>query len=102
MIRHIVLVRFPAALPQREIEQAFSALRGLKQKIPGIAAISAGVNNSPEPLARGYTHAFTVDFADAAARDAYLPHPAHVVAAEALVAIAENGVDGLLALDYEF
>jgi hypothetical protein len=100
MIRHIVLVRFAASLAQSEIDKVFASLQGLKDRIPGILAFSGGANNSPEPLTRGYTHAFTVDFVDTAARDAYLPHPAHVEVAGALVAATDGGVDGILVLDY--
>jgi hypothetical protein len=101
MIRHIVLARFPTALAPAEVDKVFAALHDLKDKIPGILSVMAGANNSPEPLARGYTHAFTVDFADAASRDAYLPHPDHLKVAGALVAATEGGVDGILVLDYE-
>ena len=38
-----------------------------------------------EGLSEGFTHSFVMLFENAAARDAYLPHPAHVAAAEAVV-----------------
>ena len=56
---------------------------------------------SPEGLGRGFTHAFTCDFEDAAARDAYLAHPAHKAAGQRLVAATREGVAGLLVLDFE-
>jgi len=100
MIRHIVLVRFSAdAFP--EIESVFAELEGLRDFLPGMTGFSGGANASPEGLARGFTHAFTVDFVDAAARDAYLEHPAHKAAGGRLVALAEGGIDGLLAFDFE-
>jgi hypothetical protein len=45
--------------------------------VPGILDYSWGANNSPEGLSQGFTHAFVMTFRDVAARDAYLPHPAH-------------------------
>jgi len=64
-------------------------------------SFKSGANVSPEGLARGFTHAFTVDFADVAARDAYLVHPAHQAAGARLVAAAQGGIDGLLVIDLD-
>lgn len=101
MIRHIVLARLRADLPPVEAEALFAAIGGMAAEIPGILAIAAGPDNSPEGLARGYSHGFTVDFVDAVARDAYLPHPHHAKVAQALVAATQGGVDGILVLDFE-
>lgn len=98
MIRHTVLIRFK---PGTNVQPIFAALTSLQQKIPGIIAISAGQDNSPEGLQRGNTHGFTVDFVDAAARDAYLPHPEHQKAGAMIVAAAEGGIDGVTVLDWE-
>ena len=46
-------------------------------------------------------HGFVVDFRDAAARDAYLPHPEHMKVGKALVEAAQGGVEGILVFDYE-
>jgi Stress responsive A/B Barrel Domain len=101
MIRHIVLYRQRADLPAAEAEALHAAIRGMKAEIPGIVAVALGPDNSPESLARGYTHGFTVDFADAAGRDAYLPHPDHVKVAQILVAGTEGGGDGILVFDIQ-
>jgi hypothetical protein len=100
-IRHIVLVRFRSDLTEGEIEGAFAQLAALKDVVPGMVDCHAGANVSPEGLARGFTHAFTMDFADAAARDAYLPHPDHKAAGARLRAAAAGGRDGLLVIDIE-
>lgn len=99
MIRHIVLVRFAATTPEAEIEAILAELAGLRQHLPGMLAFVAGPNTSPEGLAKGFTHAFTVDFASAADRDAYLVHPAHQAAGARLVAALADGLDGLAVLD---
>jgi hypothetical protein len=101
MIRHIVLVKFPADAGSEAIDALFGALDDLKAALPGMASFKSGANVSPEGLARGFTHAFTVDFADVAARDAYLVHPAHQAAGARLVAAAQGGLDGLLVIDLD-
>jgi hypothetical protein len=76
-VRHVVVFRYkPGASPEkiRQITEAFAAL---KDQIPGILAFEHGVNNSPEKLDQGFTHVYQLTFANAAARDVYLPHPAH-------------------------
>ena len=100
MIRHIVLVHFSAETSQTRIDEIFASLHALKQVVPGIVSISVGRNVSPEGLARGYTHAFTVDFTDVVARDRYLADPDHGKVGAALVAAASGGIDGLVVLDY--
>jgi hypothetical protein len=98
MIRHVALLKLCNATDATHI---FAALKALQTQIPGIINISAGTDSSPEGLQRGYTHGFTVDFIDAAARDAYLPHPAHQKVGAMIVAACEGGVDGVLVLDWE-
>jgi hypothetical protein len=54
-----------------------AAIARLKDVIPGIAGYTWGPNCSPEGLDRGFGAGFVMTFVDAAARDAYLPHPEH-------------------------
>lgn len=76
-VRHVVVFRYkPDASPEK-IQQVTDAIMALKDKIPGILAMEHGVNNSPEKLNQGFTHVFLITFTNAAARDTYLPHPAH-------------------------
>jgi hypothetical protein len=98
MIRHVVLIKLRDA---SEAPSIFAALKTLQSQIPGIINIAAGTDSSPEGLQRGYTHGFTVDFVDAAARDTYLPHPAHQKVGAMIVAACEGRVDGVLVLDWE-
>ena len=101
MIRHIVLVKFPADARPEAVAALFGALDDLRAHAPGMLSFGGGANVSPEGLARGFTHAFAVDFVDAAARDAYLVHPAHRAAGARLVAAAQGGIDGLIVIDIE-
>ena len=96
MLRHVVLIRFkpdtaPAAI--REIEAAFTAL---PDKIAAIQALEWGTDCSAEDKAQGFTHCFFLTFADAAGRDAYLPHPDH----QAFVARLRPVADQVLVIDY--
>ncbi|MBB5700319.1 hypothetical protein FHS76_000157 [Ochrobactrum daejeonense] len=101
VIRHIVLIKFRPELGPDEIAARLDAVVALKDRIDGIVAITTGANNSPERLEKGFRHGFVVDFADSAARDAYLPHPAHVDVGKSLVEAADGGLDGILVFDYE-
>jgi hypothetical protein len=99
--RHIVLVKVRRGVPESEVRQAFDALAALEGQIPGLLSVSAGPNNSPEGRGQGFTHGFVMDFADASARDAYLPDPRHQQAAAGLRAIREPE-NGVLVYDYDF
>ncbi|RWN21155.1 MAG: Dabb family protein [Mesorhizobium sp.] len=101
MIRHCVFVKFRNDVAAVERMAIHSDLEALRQVIDGMDAVKFSANVSPEPFARGFTHGFTIDFRDAAARDAYLVHEAHQRAGARLVAALEGGTDGLLVFDLE-
>jgi len=100
MLRHIVLVKFRSEVTSTQIDAALNQVVALREKIAGIVAVSVGANTSPEALEKGFRHGFVVDFTNEAARDAYLPHPDHVVVGSKLVELAEGGIDGILVFDY--
>ncbi|MDY0093828.1 MAG: Dabb family protein [Candidatus Vecturithrix sp.] len=100
MIRHIVLMKCQAKASPKDIEAMFAALAALQEHIPGILAFEGGANNNPEGLARGYTHGFTMDFADEQARDAYLPHPEHKKAQEFMRKVLDHSPDNVLVMDF--
>jgi hypothetical protein len=76
-VKHIALVKFKSGTSEQKIKELFEALEQLKKSIPGILDYCDGINSSPEGLEQGFTHGFIMTFKDAAARDAYLPHPEH-------------------------
>ena len=76
-LRHIVVFKYKPGATEEQIKQVTDAFVALKTKIPGIVSLEHGVNNSPEKRNQGFTHVYQVTFTNAAARDAYLPHPAH-------------------------
>lgn len=77
-VRHVVVLKFKPHITEEQIEAITDRFRNLKDEIPGITAFERGVNNSPEAANRGLTHVFLLTFEDVAARDVYLPHPAHL------------------------
>ncbi len=76
-VRHVVVFKYKEGATETQIQQVTDAFRDLMNTIDGITAFEHGVNNSPEGLNKGFTHVYLLTFEDAAARDAYLPHPEH-------------------------
>lgn len=94
-VNHVVLLKFNAGVPPERIDAHLRALATLRERVPGITALSVGANFSER--SRGYTHALVVTLRDRDALAAYAPHPAHVEVAAPLRQDAE-----LLVVDYEF
>lgn len=93
---HIVLFRWRPDADTTQIEDAHAALRRLADEIPGIVELTCGANFTDR--AKGYNSGLVVRFADRAALEAYLPHPAHRTVVEKYInPIREDS----LALDYE-
>ena len=101
MIRHCVLLRFANSITEADRLDIYGELRALKSKVDGLISASFGANVSPEGLAQGFSDGFTIDFRDAAMRDAYLLHEAHQRAGARLVAALEGGTDGLMVFDLD-
>lgn len=96
-LRHIVLCAFKAETPASQREQLVAGFARLRDSIAQVRAFECGVNRSPEGLDDGYTHCFTLGFDGAAARDAYLVHPAHLSFVEQL----KPWLGKVLVFDYE-
>ncbi len=101
MIRHCVFIRFKADVSPAERTSILADIAALQPLVPGYLSVEIGPNVSPEGLGKGYTDGFIIDFKDAAARDAYLVHPAHEKAGGRIVAATEGGVDGVFVYDFE-
>lgn len=99
MIRHCVFFRFRSGVSADERAEIYAGLDALVGQIDGLVSASFGPNVSPEGLAKGFNDGFIMDFVDEAARDRYLPHPAHQAAGARLVAALDGGVDGLVVFD---
>lgn len=101
MIRHCVFVRFRNDIGVDERKAIHADLEALRSVINGMGTVRFSTNVSPEPFARGFSHGFTIDFRDAAARDSYLVHEAHQRAGARLVAALEGGTEGLMVFDLD-
>ncbi|NKB71203.1 MAG: Dabb family protein [Candidatus Latescibacteria bacterium] len=100
MIQHIVLLKLKSGTTQEQKAVLLEGLVALKRdnKISGIESVTGGDNNSPEGKTHGFDWGFVMTFTDAAARDAYLPHPDHKALGQNLL---RPIVDDVLVLDYE-
>ena len=78
MLRHVVLYKFKDDLKPAQVQEVIDSFAALPAKIDTVAGFEHGTNVSPEGKSEGLTHAFVVTFRDAAGRDAYLTHPAHL------------------------
>ncbi len=96
MIRHIVALRLDAAQDRSALRVGLAALLPL---VPGALSFRWFDNVSPEAtVVHGFCEGFEFTFADRAARDAYLVHPAHQ-AMGAHILSAAGGPDGVIVLD---
>lgn len=102
VIRHCVFLRFRDDVPTTDRQSIYLALEALCAKLPGALTIRLGANVSPETgMDKGFSEGFILDFADAAARDAYLVHPEHQTIANHIVVSTAGGTEGILVFDME-
>jgi hypothetical protein len=101
MIRHIVLFSLKNTVTDKELDDLTCDLAGLKDKISGILNFYPGKNSSPEGLGKNYGYGFTMDFQSAEARDKYLPHPDHQLVVKKIMTMLEDGLNSIIAFDYE-
>ena len=96
LLRHVVLFKFKPEVTPAEVQEVVTAFSALKGKIDLIEDFEWGTDISVENLAAGFTHCFFASFRDSAARDAYLPHPAH----QEFGKLAGPRIDKVLVVDY--
>lgn len=102
VIRHIVLLRIAPTTPDSEMEGIFAELTKLTTTVPGMIDFHVGTNVNTIPgLDQGFTYTFTIDFTDAAARDAYFESAGHIAVAERLQPMFANGLDDLIMFQIE-
>ncbi|MEM6846172.1 MAG: Dabb family protein [Bacteroidota bacterium] len=82
VLRHVVAFQFKDEISVERREQAVKDFLDLKDRIPEILSFEGGEDVSVEGFAKEFTHCFIITFADEAARDIYIPHPAHIELAE--------------------
>jgi hypothetical protein len=96
-LRHVVLLRFRPDVDAAQRASVESAFAALASQIAEVLSLEWGTDCSPEGLARGFTHCFSLGFANALDRDAYLVHPRH----QAFSALARPHLAEVLVIDYD-
>ena len=76
-LRHVVLFKFKDSSTAQDVDKVIAAFEALPKQISQIKAFEWGLNNSPENLNDGLTHAFLLTFSSEKDRDDYLVHPEH-------------------------
>lgn len=76
-VKHTGLIKFKEGTSEEQISNLFEQMLDLSENVEGLEDYVSGPNSSPEGLNQGFSHGFIMTFTDAAARDAYLPHPEH-------------------------
>lgn len=82
MIEHIVLMKKKPEASDADMDRVLDALRGLKDQVPGVVALTAGANFNQR--GGGFTHGLYVRFVDRNALGVYVAHPAHKAAVRLL------------------
>ena len=95
-LRHVVSLKFKDGTSAADIKKVEDAFRALKTKIPQIASLEWGINNSSEKHDKGFTHIFILTFNSEADRAVYLPHPDH----KAFGAVLGPVMADVMVLDY--
>ncbi|TDS16951.1 stress responsive alpha/beta barrel protein [Maribacter caenipelagi] len=96
LLRHTVFFKFKEGTTAEQIKQVEDAFSALPSKIEQIKAYEWGLNNSPEGLDKGFTHAFFLTFESEEDRAIYLPHPDH----KAFGAVLTPFLDDVFVVDY--
>ena len=97
MVRHILLLQQRPDATADEIDACRAALAGLVGALPGLLDFHWGANVAPVERRGGFSHGFSMDFADRASLDAYGPDPKHQVAAGKVRATFER----VIVFDFE-
>ena len=82
VLRHVVSFQFKEEISEAQKAQAIQRFWDLQDKIPEIKKFEGGENISVAGLDKEFTHCFVLTFENEAARDIYLPHPAHTKVVE--------------------
>lgn len=96
-VHHMVFLKFKRGITEDRLADVFAQLANLQEVIAGIEYFQAGPYSSSEGLNKGFDYGFLMTFKSVAARDAYLPHPAHLRVRDLLLTL----IDDVIAVDIE-
>ncbi|AHV97492.1 MULTISPECIES: Dabb family protein [Paenibacillus] len=93
MYEHLVVFKFNDGLTPAKQQELLDQLLALRDRIPGITDLSAGVNVTEETdNIHGYTLGLRVTFKDLESLRSYGPHPIHQEFVKSLDGLLENVV----------
>lgn len=95
-LRHVVSFKWKETSKPEDIQKVVDAFKKLPKEIKEIKDFEFGTNNSPENLAKGFTHCWIITFATEAGRQVYLKHPAH----DEFVKIAGPHIGDVYVIDF--
>ena len=110
MIRHTIMFNVKSDVSTQEIEAALTAMQELRNKLPGIFAITTGECNFHDEKSRlffsykihmGVSHTVSIDFVDENALEDFFQNPVTHPAKNAIIKIAVNGYNGIVGFDLE-
>lgn len=94
MITHIVLLKPKGETTEQEIDAALEGIRKLQDSIPVILNVRVGKNlNGYSEKNKGYTHGFTMRFANKDDLGVYAVSPIHRAAGNELRRVCESIID---------
>lgn len=97
MFEHLVSFKFNRILEPGLEQELLELLRGLKDQIPGIVDLTAGVNETEETdNIHGFSIGLRVTFNDRESLQVYGPHPAH----QAFVRRLDGLIEQVVVVDY--
>ncbi|GGF98674.1 hypothetical protein GCM10010912_49220 [Paenibacillus albidus] len=97
MYEHLVVFKFNSKITPAKQQEFVDRLLSLRERIPGIVDLSAGINVTEESdKIQGYTLGLRVTFDHLESLRAYGPHPAH----QEFVASLDGWVDDVIVADY--
>ncbi len=101
MILHAAYCAIRPEVSRAGIAAVFAELEALVGQCEGLQSFEAGPNIDLEQKSQGFTHGFVMRFSSRAALEAYANHPAHLLAAGALVDICAGGAEGIMVFDLD-
>ncbi|MGB7431123.1 MAG: Dabb family protein [Ahrensia sp.] len=99
MIKHIVLFKPAEHADADDISAVLAGLATLSDKLEGASQFRAGACLTEDPVSRGYSRGFTIEFEGPQALQTYLDHPTHKQLGAQLLAVTQGGIEGLLVMD---
>jgi hypothetical protein len=101
MIEHCVFFSPRADVPDAQIDEVMHRLESLKSQVDGMLGFRSGPNRDYENKSSRYAHGFVCTFSDRNAHLNYERHPVHAAAGRDLVALCEDGYEGIVVFDLE-